>query len=843
MDALAALSKASGQGRHLTMAEKEQMKEFDHFSRALTGSLPSRMARGDETASAYNPGKYLHKAALLRAERNREESRPKSPLPANIQTLVDLQIKKGKTKGQWKASPALRKALGGYIPEPQFGMNKGSWTTAVVLSFLRRHPKLYDKTIDTYTRGSIWVSDNTTLNMAGDSLPPLKGSWKDLVDQDPEKAKFIGDSGKWKECVTYNAENFGYLPFSKEERNRLPGGSMPSPADQSMGEFPFIQDQPPRDSFTREAEQRMAARIAAEATKMSRFKTDAEYEAEEREQKRRRKREDDWKWRQKALTREFKMKSRDPGKAFLVGERVKTKYRRASEWDRPRMTEKFHPARIIRLGADGQSVDLKYLDKRREVERRVKKSVVEADMIEFARMSIEINKRNFDKKMKAKAIQDEKDKFEAELMLLKEAQRAKGGDINKLEEEARAQLEREERAKKEMERQKQLEVEEEEMRLHEGLDSIATEWVEPMSLRGEKKRLKKFMVIKKPGFDTRACGQVNAGIDTLTMRRDHTDLREKARKRRVVKKEKSMSEIIAAEQAAAAAQEKAALAKVGENQKARVVAGGKKNEVIRRQFEEEQRKQRAILKGLIDGVTQAEDNVVECMLKHESNVLSVKDEMEKAVDRHARAALQTEQIHAFDDLTKTINEGRNINLDLIEAVAAWRESKVALASHRGEKLPETVEYDKDEDEECEELGPLRSPSAPPFIWNGNNILFKIINDFDFLDNCHQLKEWYGPDFPLLTNPFMLAVPVWERAPTPRKATQTVLVNGVGVERIIPRLRERSERQAKAMKAKKLQVAKSAWWWPGKGIKPSEYERVRRGEKEIFDERRREKIRW
>ena len=61
------------------------------------------------------------------------------------------------------------------------------------------------------------------------------------------------------------------------------------------------------------------------------------------------------------------------------------------------------------------------------------------------------------------------------------------------------------------------------------------------------------------------------------------------------------------------------------------------------------------------------------MLKHESNVLSVKDEMEKAVDRHARAALQTEQIHAFDDLTKTINEGRNINLDLIEAVAAWRE--------------------------------------------------------------------------------------------------------------------------------------------------------------------------
>ena len=37
---------------------------------------------------------------------------------------------------------------------------------------------------------------------------------------------------------------------------------------------------------------------------------------------------------------------------------------------------------------------------------------------------------------------------------------------------------------------------------------------------------------------------------------------------------------------------------------------------------------------------------------------------------------------------------------------------------------------------------------------------------------------------------------------PAKATQRVLVNGVEVERIIPRLRERSERQAKALMAKK-----------------------------------------
>ena len=114
----------------------------------------------------------------------------------------------------------------------------------------------------------------------------------------------------------------------------------------------------------------------------------------------------------------------------------------------------------------------------------------------------------------------------------------------------------------------------------------------------------------------------------------------------------------------------------------------------------------------------------------------------------------------------------------------------------------------------------------------------MIHDFDFLDNCYQLTEWYGPDFKLLSNPFMLAVPVWERAATPLKATQSVLVNGVQVERIIPRLRDRSERQARALMAQKARQKKSAWWWPGNKIRPAEYERVRRAEKEIFNERRR-----
>ena len=55
MDALAQLQKAQNANKALTMAEKQQLKEFAKFSKALTSSMPSRMARGEETASSMNP--------------------------------------------------------------------------------------------------------------------------------------------------------------------------------------------------------------------------------------------------------------------------------------------------------------------------------------------------------------------------------------------------------------------------------------------------------------------------------------------------------------------------------------------------------------------------------------------------------------------------------------------------------------------------------------------------------------------------------------------------------------------------------------------------------------------
>ena len=888
MDALAQLQKAQNANKALTMAEKQQLKEFAKFSKALTSSMPSRMARGEETASSMNPDVFLYKAANLQRQRRRKKvEAAKVKLPAHIQQVLDLQITRGKRKGQWKPSNELRNALGGILPKPQSGIPESKWTTAVVLAFLRRHPDLFPHTREAYHAGSFFVPDDMMLQQAANALPPLKGSWVDLVgsraNNRSQHAIEIGEAGLWRDCVEFNATTHGYLPFSNEERearqrnnnvysrgssqNLYSRGSMNNVQSLPHLTQPPPQPQPSRGGiFTREAEQRMKERIAAAATKIARFKTDAEYLEEEKREKRRNKRQEEWNWRMQALKKEFKTKSQDPGKAFLLGERVKTKFRRASEWDRPRITQEYHPARIVRLGLDGQSVDIEYLNGRKEIEKRVSKIHVEADMIEFARMSIEINKRNYDRKMKAKAIREEQEKFEAELRLLKEATKSKKKKKKKKSsssnnEDDKGEDEREsndddddddddESEEMKMMRQQMLEEqaknavevqvdeEEEQMRLHEGLDMIANSWSKPLSLKQERKRLKSFMEMKKVDFNTRVCAQSNPSVDTKALRRDHTDLREIKQKRKVVKKEKTMNELLDDAKKAQEALEAKALNEVGAGEKARVVAGGKKNELIRKQFEEEQRKKRERLQKLIDSVTNAEDNVVACILKHEANVLDVQHKCDEAVDRHARAALKTEQIHAFDDLTETLNKGRNINCDLVEAVVKWREAKLVLAKHRGEEILEYVEYDKDSDKEADELGALSDPSALPFLWNGNNILLHITNDFDFLINCHQLTEWYGPDFNLISNPFMLAVPVWERASTPLKATQSVLVNGVQVERIIPRLRDRSERQAKALMAQKARQKKSAWWWPGHSIRPAEYERVRRAEKEIFNEKRR-----
>ena len=43
----------------------------------------------------------------------------------------------------------------------------------------------------------------------------------------------------------------------------------------------------------------------------------------------------------------------------------------------------------------------------------------------------------------------------------------------------------------------------------------------------------------------------------------------------------------------------------------------------------------------------------------------------------------------------------------------------------------------------------------PFLWNGMNYLLKIPHDMDFLNKCEPLREYLGPRFPLVRNPFSM----------------------------------------------------------------------------------------
>ena len=85
-------------------------------------------------------------------------------------------------------------------------------------------------------------------------------------------------------------------------------------------------------------------------------------------------------------------------------------------------------------------------------------------------------------------------------------------------------------------------------------------------------------------------------------------------------------------------------------------------------------------------------------------------------------------------------------------------------------------------------------------------------------------------------------PLAQRAHTPRKFTQTVLMNGEEVEHEVPRLKELAGKAMKKLKAVKDKQFNCSFWWPGNGMRPAEFERVRRAEKEIVQELRREKLR-
>ena len=385
---------------HESPAQRRKRREFTRFSKALTSSLPSRLARRDAKSSiaAHNTSAYMRHADTLLKERARKPPPPSVRLPPRFLTLLSLQVRSGKQKGQWHKSPELVELLGGYVPNAPKGVTEWRWWTALAMAFLRRHPHLHDRVREAYERAEFWVADPWLLRTARDMLPPLDGSWRDFVGKeggaavrkregvDPRVLDFV-EAGQWNQSVKNSLENKGYMAFTwsmngrgvtepnavahaapgecdhrvriGEEGTRSRIGTAASAGDGSrLGTAHSQQQSRGSGSFTAEAAKKMEEAIAKSGKVARTWLTDDELAQRLRVSEQKKKRAKQRKRQYKALNMEFEKFLSKPGKAFRVGDPVTTCWRASSEWDQPRAVAEWHDAKVLKVYSD-RSVDLR----------------------------------------------------------------------------------------------------------------------------------------------------------------------------------------------------------------------------------------------------------------------------------------------------------------------------------------------------------------------------------------------------------------------------------------------------------------------------------------------------
>ena len=101
------------------------------------------------------------------------------------------------------------------------------------------------------------------------------------------------------------------------------------------------------------------------------------------------------------------------------------------------------------------------------------------------------------------------------------------------------------------------------------------------------------------------------------------------------------------------------------------------------------------------------------------------------------------RIHSFAHLTTLFVQLRLVTCSVIETLA----KQAKQDEHRNAQQTDRID----------------------FTWNQQRLLSMIPTRLNFLASCHELVEWYGTDFPFVSNPFMIAVPLTSRPSTPRSA--------------------------------------------------------------------------
>lgn len=188
--------------------------------------------------------------------------------------------------------------------------------------------------------------------------------------------------------------------------------------------------------------------------------------------------------------------------------------------------------------------------------------------------------------------------------------------------------------------------------------------------------------------------------------------------------------------------------------------------------------------GTPDSLAAAQSRLVSSAIEYERCVAAVRDCIAHGVASFREARTHSEQQEAFKETTAALGpaqparagytdwRGRPVRglqsatLEVAEAMEAWAEE---WARHRG----------REDGGSRDQLSKgKRAHEAPPFLWEGGPLVLRIVNHTEELVGATpELKEWYGPGFPVRDNPFCMAYPITDRPPTPRDAMVQTHFNG------------------------------------------------------------------
>lgn len=643
---------------HESPQQRADRRQFQRFSKALTGSVASRLARRDQKSSmsSIRTDHYMREADTYLKTQNRKVVERQQPLPPRFYTLLAQQVVGGEQKGQWHKSPEMVELLGGFVPDPPNGIEEWRWWTALGMAFIRRHPHLWKHTRAAYEKGEFWVSDIWLLRTARDMLPPLDGTFKDMVGRQG-KNDMSSDviakirAGQWRQPVVGALEQRGYMAFTWDMKGRnirdtntlahaAPGdpehiddgarrreGVTTAEAMAAREGKAFGTTLGEERGFTAEAARKLEESIAKQGAKIGRtWKTDDEINEIARRKDRADKREKNYKRNTKALNREFEIYMSRPGKDFRLHDPVSTRWRASSDYDLPRINDMWYPATVIKVYTDG-AVDVRINDVRGETYRRVDKKHVRIDRVELAILSAKESMK------RGVGGEDESNDAGASGIDLFRARQERGGGP---------------------------------ARRHAGIDALCQKWTTPLSSKKEQKRLSQYLKDGRPEFSTRlqSIGKIHL------LRRDQslldvlpsgsvTPKEERERRRRVRALRESASaptlDDMMREERENALEAELRAATPSAVESTRVSVGSVRGEVAMRMAKEKQRKEIAKRRKILKAVVTAEEVLALAMLKYEDQLVKVRNALSSAIEMHKTAALQTEQIHAFDPVRSDSN--------------------------------------------------------------------------------------------------------------------------------------------------------------------------------------------